>query len=156
MVDREMLSATNHDRGVTNFITRTGWKCMDEKIYEMNINELMDHCMIEINNYRRGEPSNDVYGLELFRRALHECNPSAWELIQLHFTDMMLQWVRRHPLRNAACNYDSEENYVAQAFARFWQATIQNEQLQFRSLAAIFRYLRASLNGTILDTLRAY
>jgi hypothetical protein len=129
---------------------------MDEKMNEMDILELVDRCMNEINNFRRGEPSNDVYGLELFRRALQECDPFAWEIIQLHFTEMMLQWMQRHPLRNVVCNYDSNENYVAQAFTRFWQATIGNKQIQFKSFAAILRYLRASLNGIVIDTLRAY
>jgi hypothetical protein len=129
---------------------------MNEKINEMDVLALVDRCMNEINNYRHGEPSNDAYGLELFRRALQECDSFAWEIIQLHFTEMMLQWMRSHPLRNVARNYDSDENYVAQGFTRFWQATIGNKQIQFRSLAAILRYLRASLNCIILDTLRAY
>ncbi|HYT36387.1 MAG TPA: hypothetical protein VEL49_04340, partial [Ktedonobacteraceae bacterium] len=122
---------------------------MNEKINEMDVLALVDRCMNEINNYRHGEPSNDAYGLELFRRALQECDPFAWEIIQLHFTEMLLQWMRSHPLRNVACNYDSDENYVAQGFTRFWQATIGNKQIQFRSLAAILRYLRASLNGIV-------
>lgn len=129
---------------------------MNENLNEMDSMELADLCMNEINNYRHGKPSNDVYGLELFRRALHECDPFAWEIIQLHFTEIVLQWMRSHPLRNAARNHDSDENYVSQAFSRFWQATIGNEQIQFRSLAAVLRYLRASLNGIVLDTLRAY
>ena len=32
-------------------------------------------------------------------------------------------WLRRHPKRDIACRLDSEENYVAQTFERFWQAT---------------------------------
>ncbi len=122
----------------------------------MDIAALADRCMKEIDNFRRGAPTNDEYGLELFRLALKERDPFAWETIEKIFKDMMLMWMRRHPSRKAACYYNSEENYVAQAFARFWQATIGNEQIQFRSLAAVLRYLRASLNGIILDTLRAY
>ena len=129
---------------------------MNENINEMDTSELADRCMNEINNYRHGEPSNDVYGLELFRRALQECDPFAWDIIQQRFNEMMLQWMRNHHLRNAARNYDSDENYVAQAFTRFWQATLGNKQIQFNSLAAILRYLRASLNGIIIDTLRTY
>jgi len=64
--------------------------------------------------------------------------------------------VRSHPMREAACRYDSEENYVAQTFARFWQATVKNRELEFTTMAAALRYLRATLNSTILDTLRAY
>ncbi len=155
MIDRD-VKQIKLGLGTYNLITGTGWKYMDENIHEMSIIELINHCMFEINHFRQGEPSNDAYSLELFRRAACERNPSAWETIQLHFTGMMLQWMRSHPLRNIACKYDSDENYVTQAFTRFWQATIGNKQIQFASLAAILRYLRACLNGIIIDTLRTY
>src|SRR5258708_34140750 len=51
---------------------------------------------------------------------------------------------------------ESEERYVAQAFERFWQATASKQRVEFSTLAAALQYLRASLNGAILDTLRAY
>jgi hypothetical protein len=51
---------------------------------------------------------------------------------------------------------ESEENYVAQTFERFWQATVFNQRVEFSTLAAALQYLRASLNGVILDMLRAY
>ena len=122
----------------------------------MSISVLADHCMSEIDNYRRGEPSKDRYGVELFRRALRECDPLAWEVVQQCFSEIMLRWMRTHPMRDTACRFDSEENYVAQAFTRFWQATAGNQAIEFRTLASVLRYLRASLNSTILDTLRAY
>jgi hypothetical protein len=55
---------------------------------------------------------------------------------------------------DAAARLDSEDNYVAQAFTRFWQATTQ-QRLEFNTLAAALRYLRASLNGALLDLVRA-
>src|SRR5574337_2122346 len=91
---------------------RTGWNNMHENINEMDSSELADRCMNEINNYRHGRPSNDMYGLELFRRALHAGDPFAWEIIQQRFNELMLQGLRRHPLRNAARNHDSDANYV--------------------------------------------
>jgi hypothetical protein len=69
---------------------------------------------------------------------------------------MVHDWVRRHPQRAVACRLESEENYVAQTFERFWHATAYNQQVEFRSLAAALQHLRASVNGAILDTLRAY
>jgi integrase len=149
---RTSNSALEHD--ALDSLTNT--ESAELSLQFMDISTLADRCMNEIKNYRRGELSNDIYGLELFRRALKERDPFAWETIQLRFNDMMLQWMRSHPMRIVACRYDSEENYVAQGFTRFWQATIGNENIQFRSLAAVLRYLRMSLNGIILDTLRVY
>ncbi|HEX6556993.1 MAG TPA: hypothetical protein VF026_29795 [Ktedonobacteraceae bacterium] len=122
----------------------------------MSASELADHCISEINKYRRGLPSNDEFGLELFHRALIQRDPLAWEVVQYRFNKTVLRWMRFHPMRSAACRFDSEENYVAQAFTRFWQATIDNQEIEFRTFGAVLRYLRACLNGAILDTLRAY
>ena len=75
--------------------------------------------------------------------------------MQRCFEAIVLGWVRRHPQRAVACRLESVENYIAQAFERFWQATAYNQQLEFRTLAAALQYLRASLHGAILDTLLA-
>lgn len=122
----------------------------------MSISALADRCSTEGDNYRRGEPSDDQYGIELFRRALQQRDPLAWEAVQQRFGETVLRWMRSHPLRKFACCFDSEENYVAQTFARFWQATAGKQEIRFRTLAAALQYLRASLHGTILDTLRTY
>ena len=61
----------------------------------MDIAALADRCMKEIDNFRRGAPTNDEYGLELFRLALKERDPFAWETIEKIFKDMMLMWMRK-------------------------------------------------------------
>jgi len=125
-------------------------------LHVMSISGLADQCMSEIDKYRHGEPYHDQYCLELFRRAFVKCDPLAWEVVQQGFNETMIGWMRSHPLREAACRFESEENYVAQAFTRFWQATVGNQKLEFQTLAAALKHLRASLNGTILDALRTY
>jgi len=78
----------------------------------------------------------------------------AW--VQHCFGGVVLDWLRRHPQSAHACRLESEKHYVAQAFEHFWQATASNQQVEFNTLSAAWHYLRASLNGAILDTLRAY
>ncbi len=108
-----------------------------------------------MNNYSRGEAHDDQYCLEIFRRAMLQGDSSAWELLHQHFKSTMLRWLRSHPNRDAASRLDREENYIVQAFERFWSSTV-HQQLEFSTLAAALRYLHASLNGAILDTLRTY
>jgi hypothetical protein len=122
----------------------------------MGVSVLADHCTREIEHYRQGVPCNEEYCLELFRRATALRDPLAWEALQRCLHEMVLCWVRRHPQRDAASRLDSEGNYVACAFARFWQATVYRQRVEFSSLAAAFSYLRASVHGAILDTLRTY
>ena len=123
---------------------------------EMSLPELAAQCLRELGNYRRGEPCTDTYVLELLRRATIQDKQEAWTWVQHCFGGMVRGWLRRHPQREVACRLESEENYIAQAFERFWQAAAFNQRVEFSTLAAALQYLRASLNGAILDMLRAY
>ena len=122
----------------------------------LSVQALAAECLREIDNYRRGEPWTDEYGLELLRRAIALGDHEAWAWMQRCFSGLVRSWLCRHPKRDVALRLESDENYVAQAFERFWQATTLTHRVEFHSLAAALQYLRASLNGVILDTLRAY
>jgi hypothetical protein len=122
----------------------------------LSVPQLATLCLRELDNYRRGELCTDVYGLELLGRAIVQGDQEAWEWVQHCFSDLVRSWLRRHPKREVACRLESEENYIAQTFERFWQATTLIQHVEFNALAAALQYLRASLNGAILDTLRAY
>ena len=89
----------------------------------MKLSLLAERCIKEMNKHRRGEVPDNQYGLELFRRAMVEHDSDAWTYVQKSFNEIVLAWLRRHPRREEAYHFDSEENYIAQAFERFWQAT---------------------------------
>ncbi len=122
---------------------------------EMSVPVLAAHCLKELSNYRRGEPCTDVYGVELLRCATVKGDQEAWTGVQHCLSEVVRGWLRRHPSREVVCRLESEEHYVAQTFEHFWQATVQ-QQVTCRTLGGALRYLRASLHGAILDTLRTY
>ena len=121
----------------------------------LSISALVEQCQQEIQAYRRGKPFNEAYGLELLHRAIMQGDQVAWAGLQQCLGEMVRGWLRCHASREAACRRESEENYVALAFERFWQATVQ-QRVAFETLAGALAYLRASLHGALLDTLRAY
>ncbi len=121
----------------------------------LSVSQLAALSLIELDNYRRNEPYTDAYGVELVRRATVLEDQEAWESMQSNFGGLVRGWLSRHPSREAAYRLESEENYVAQAFERFWQATM-TQRLEFSTLAGALQYLRLSLNAVIVDTLRAY
>lgn len=121
----------------------------------LNVSALAEQCQREIAAYRRGEPSDEAYGLELLRRAIVQGDHDAWRGVEQCFGELVRGWLHAHPSRGVACHLEREETYVALAFERFWQATIQ-QQVAFRTLGGALVYLRASLHGAILDTLRTY
>ncbi len=128
---------------------------MDKPPRDMSLAELAERCMSEINKYSRKEPHNDQYCLEIFRRAMLQGNAQAWELLIHRFHGTVLGWVRRHPNKEAAIRLDSEENYVALAFERFWRVTVRNKSLEFNTLAGALVFLRACVNCAMIDTLRS-
>jgi hypothetical protein len=134
---------------------RSSHVSMTSAVSTMSVSALSERCMSEISHYRRGEVNDHRYCLELLRRATVQRDEYAWECLQRQLREIVLSWMRQHPNKEAACRLDSEENYVAQAFERFWHASLQHQNLEFTTFAAALHYLRASLNGAILDTLRA-
>jgi len=102
------------------------------------------------------DTSDEQYCLDMFRRALLKSDQHAREQLQQGFSGLGLSWIRLHPRREEACRYQKEEYYVAEAFKCLWQATAHHKELEFSTLAAVLKYLRASLNAVIIDTLRTY
>ncbi len=121
----------------------------------MSVSALVEQCQREIQTYRRRELSNETYGLELLRRAIIQSDQDAWEGVQQCFGEFVRGWLLGHPRREGTCRLESEVTYVALAFERFWQATVQ-QRIVFKTLGGALAYLRASLYGAILDTLRTY
>jgi hypothetical protein len=122
---------------------------------EMSTSALAGSCMCEIDRYIRREPHDDQYYLEMFHHALVNHEPDVWEHLQQCFSPLVRAWMRNHPRRNLACCYELEEHYIAHTFTRVWQASTRN-RLEFDTLVAALSYLKLSLQGTILDTLRVY
>ncbi len=127
---------------------------MEKSYEEMSLAELMDHCRREMENYSQRRTYDDQYCLEIFRRAMLRNDTQAWDAVYRHFKPTLLSWLRRHPSRQNASHFDTEENYVARTIERFWTATVHNGELQFATIGAALRYLHACLNAAILDTLR--
>ncbi len=127
-----------------------------DTLQAMSTSTLVEGCIRELQKYRRGEPSNEHYSLELLHRALIQQDVLAWEGVQQCFTQLMYQWLYCHSLYKMACRFESDENYIAQGFARFWQETIGNQNITFLSLGSALKYLHVSLHAIIIDTLRTY
>jgi hypothetical protein len=128
---------------------------MDRPPKEMTLHELSDFSALELMRYRRKEPSDDKYCLEIFRRAVNEKNHEAWAILLRQFNENVRLWINRHPHKESALRHEDEQSYIDDAFVRFWRA-LNDQQLIFATLAAALNYLHLCLNCAIMDTLRAY
>jgi hypothetical protein len=121
--------------------------------HALSVSALIEQCQREIQAYRRGEPSNETYRLELLHRAMVQGDQEAWVGFQQCFGELVLDWLHAHPQLKVACLLEREETYVELAFEWFRQASLQHQR-EFRTLDEALAYLRASLHGVILDRLR--
>jgi hypothetical protein len=97
--------------------------------------------------------SLEVSRLELLRHASIHSDLDAWAAFQLSLEVTVLIWLHEHPGSEAACRLQSEKHFVSLAFERLRQATIHG-QVSCETLSGVLVYLRTSLNGAILETLR--
>ena len=128
---------------------------MDEALSQTNLSMLANRCSDELKRRRRREPADDRFCLEIFYRAIVEHADQAWSMVQQCFSEHVRIWMRSHPSNDIALLHDTEENYIAQTFSRFWFAT-RDQKVEFATLNAALCYLHATLNGIIMDTVRVH
>jgi len=122
----------------------------------MNAGEITEDCIWEMRDSGGVDACDDGSILELFRRAIVQSDQEARRCLKHGLGEIMRDWLHRQPRRDEARQFDSEEQYFAQVFERFWRATASHQQPECAQLAPIFRYLQATLNGVLLDTLSAH
>ncbi len=128
---------------------------MDDPPDQMNLATLEKRCQQEMINYRKGVVYDDRYCLEIFYRALKKQDDQASELLVRSLRGMAISWLRGHPRYDSAMRYESEDNYVIEAFARLWNAR-HDKSTNFETLGAALFYLKRSLLTAVQDTLRFY
>jgi proteasome lid subunit RPN8/RPN11 len=126
---------------------------MEEAVERLPLAILLERSITELQGFRAKVLTEETYTLELLRRALAGQTNEAWEALERCFSETVRVWIHSHPYSDAALRWDSEENYLAQTFARFWYA-VRDQHLEFSSLPSALNYLHATLNGLITDTLR--
>src|SRR6266516_3605132 len=70
---------------------------------------------------------NDVNVINVLRRASVQGDQDAQVWVQQRLGKVVCGWLHHHPSKEAACRLESEEYYVAGAFERFWQLTIDQQ-----------------------------
>ncbi len=128
---------------------------MDKPLGEMSLKSLREYCIREMGKFRRKEPCDDAYCLEIFRRAVAQKDNEAWMLLQQLFSDNIRGWLGVHSHRTLALRYECEQTYIDDAFRRFWQA-VSDQSLAFTTLGSALSYLRLCLHCAIMDTLRMH
>ena len=126
----------------------------NEALSQIQLTTLADLCTGELRRYQCNEPASDRYFLELLRRATTEHMDQARSLLQQCLRETIRTWIQSCPTGDVTLSPDSEENLIVQTFSRFWNV-VHEQDVEFTSLSIALRYLRATLNGILVDTRRS-
>ena len=126
------------------------------KQQQMSVADLAQKCMQETERYFNHQDYDSSFCFELFRRAVQVNNEDAWRAIQEQYRPLVARWVDRwlskHPDFSSAT--EEAEDFVAQAFERFWISFTPSKFEKSQSLAAVLRYLQMCVHGAIMDAWR--
>jgi len=129
-----------------------------ETIFRTHLREVPLHQLVaeararELRHPNEGA-TDDAPGLELFRRAIAECDEAAWHAIVEVYRGPLLAQAGRHAVRSLVS--ESDAFCVDRAFERFWCATRTGRIGEFNDLASIFKYLKLCLGSVLIDEARA-
>ena len=114
--------------------------------------DLEKRCAEETQRFFNRETylSDDCF--EIFRRALAQRDPYAWEAVFSQYHRLTEKWANRHPERAHA--HDSADDYGVLGFERMWAAVSPAKFAQFRDLRAVLAYLKMCVHSAIIEDLR--
>jgi hypothetical protein len=93
--------------------------------------------------------------LDLVRSASIDSDQDAWAVFQQRMEETVLSWFQEHPGSEIVSRLKSEKHFLSFAFEQLRQAILQR-QVDCEKLSEVLMFLRVSLNGAILETLRDY
>jgi len=128
----------------------------ENDLQHLPVGDLAHKCAQETNLYFTHQDYDSSYCFELFRRAIQNKDERALEVVILQYQPLVARWVERWMAKHPDFSLTNEEDqdFIAQAFERFWISFTPVKFEKSPGLAAVLRYLQMCVNGAITDTWR--
>ena len=128
----------------------------ENEVQQMPVADLAEKCAQETNLYFTHQDYDSSYCFELFRRAIRNSDERALEVVIVQYHPLVARWVDKwldkHP--DVSSFNEESQDFIAQAFERFWISFTPEKLDKSQSLAAVLRYLQMCVNGAITDAWR--
>ena len=122
----------------------------------MTVEDLAQRCAQETKLFFKYLSHETKYCFELFRRAISERDGLAWKAITIQYKPSVARWVNRwadkHP--DFPLAREEEEDFIAEAFERFWNHYTPAKFSKAEGLDAVLKYLKMCVTGAVSDTWR--
>jgi hypothetical protein len=121
----------------------------ENELKHMAVESLAQRCAQETNQYFKRKDNDTSYCFELFRRAIEEANPIAWDVICVQYQALVSGWVSKH--HGFSTSGEEVEYFVNGAFGKI-SGTLSPDRFQsFTDLGALLRYLKMCVHSVITD-----
>jgi RNA polymerase sigma factor (sigma-70 family) len=126
------------------------------ELQRMTVAELAQRCAQETDFYFNHKNYDSRYCFELFRRAIRNNDERALEIVIVQYQPLVARWVDRWMSKHLDFLQFNEEaqDFVAQAFERFWVSFTPAKLEKSQSLAAVLSYLQMCTNAALTDAWR--
>jgi DNA-directed RNA polymerase specialized sigma subunit, sigma24 homolog len=130
----------------------------ETKLQYMAVEDLAQKCAQETDLFFTHHDYDSSYGFELFRRAVRNKDERALEVVITQYQPLVARWVNRWMYKRPDFLLINEEaqDFVAQAFERFWASFTPAKFDKSQNLAAVLRYLQMCVRGAITDAWRKF
>ncbi len=130
----------------------------ETKLQHMAVEDLAQKCAQETDLFFTQHDCDSSYGFELFRRAVRNNDERALEVVITQYQPLVARWVDRWMYKHPDFLLINEEpqDFIAQAFERFWVSFTPAKFDKSQNLAAILRYLQMCGHSVITDAWRKF
>jgi len=120
---------------------------------ELTLAGVAHRCAQETELFFQHQAYDPRYCFELFRRAILERDPRAWQHVYTQYWPLVMSWVDRHP--SFAATGEEAQYFVNRAFEKMWLAVTPDRFACFPDLKSLLRYLQMCVHSVVLDQARA-
>ena len=128
----------------------------ENELQNMPVGDLAQRCAEETDLFFAHHDSDSIYCFELFRRAIRNNDEHALGVVIAQYHPLVARWVDRwmskHP--DFPLVHDESQDFIAQAFERFWFSFTPAKFEKSRSIAEVLKYLQMCVHGAIMDAWR--
>lgn len=125
-------------------------KSMD--ITEFPLDDLSRRCAEETQKFKRQDGHDTQYCYEIFRRALAERIPEAFEEIYVIYQPQVRRWVSNHP--KFPLSGEVEDFFSHEALSKFYFALGGDKFYNFATLPRVMQYLKACVFTAVKQYVR--
>ena len=118
-------------------------------LQQMTVADLARRCADETEHYFHNQTHDTQYCFELFRRAIHEDDQYAWEMIFNHYQSLVSGWVKHHS--GFVSSGEEISFFVTGAFAKISNILTSEKFDKFSDLQSLLGYLKMCVHSVITD-----